>query len=60
MLPSNYLTVTLQNCKISNAQVNLAEQFKEMNEIAFNWLVDKKKQYNVKDYGFVFEKFINN
>ncbi|ADY23640.1 TPA: hypothetical protein QCW92_002376 [Bacillus paranthracis] len=60
MLPSNYLTVTLQNCKISNAQVNLAEQFKEMNEIAFNWLVDTKKQYNVKDYGFVFEKFINN
>ncbi|MED3309066.1 YvbH-like oligomerization domain-containing protein, partial [Bacillus thuringiensis] len=23
-------------------------------------LVDTKKQYNVKDYGFVFEKFINN
>lgn len=46
--------------RISNAQVNLAEQFKEMNEIAFNWLVDTKKQYNVKDYGFVFEKFINN
>ena len=43
----------------SNAQVNLAEQFKKMNEIAFNWLVDTKKQYNVKDYGFVFEKFIN-
>lgn len=46
--------------RISNAQVNLAEQFKEMNEIAFDWLVDTKKQYNVKDYGFVFEKFINN
>ncbi|PFR34643.1 PH domain-containing protein [Bacillus cereus] len=46
--------------RISNAQVNLAEQFKEINEIAFNWLVDTKKQYNVKDYGFVFDKFINN
>ena len=28
--------------RISNAQINLAEQFKEMNEIAFNWLVDTK------------------
>ena len=44
--------------RISNAQVNLAEQFKEMNEIAFNWLVDTKKQYNVKDYGFVLRSLL--
>ncbi|MEH7462726.1 PH domain-containing protein [Bacillus thuringiensis] len=45
---------------VRNAEVDLAAQFKEINQIAFNWLVDTKKQYNVKDFGFVFEKFINN
>lgn len=49
---------TLANVK--NAELDLAAQFKEINQIAFNWLVDAKKEYNVKDFGFVFEKFINN
>ena len=49
---------TLSN--VRNAELDLAAQFKEINQIAFNWLVDTKKQYNVKDFGFVFEKFINN
>ncbi|MFC4075631.1 PH domain-containing protein [Salinithrix halophila] len=39
---------------------NLAEQFKEVNQAAFSWLADTHKQYVVKDYGFVFERFINN
>ncbi len=29
--------------RITNAQLNLAEQFKKINQIAFNWLVDTKK-----------------
>lgn len=49
---------TLNN--VRNAEVNIAEQFKEINQFAFNWLVDTKDQYNVKDFGNVFEKFINN
>ncbi|WP_369902436.1 PH domain-containing protein [Bacillus manliponensis] len=49
---------TLNN--VRNAEVNVAEQFKEINQFAFNWLVDTKDQYNVKDFGHVFEKFINN
>jgi hypothetical protein len=44
----------------SKKEENLAEQFKNLNEIAFNWLVESKKKYMVKDYGFVFEKFIHN
>ncbi|MGY4110249.1 PH domain-containing protein [Aeribacillus sp. SP014] len=37
---------------------NISEQFKEINDIAFNWLMNAKKQYNLKDYGFVFDLFI--
>ena len=40
--------------------VNVVEQFKEVNQYAFNWLSDKKKELTLKDFGFVFEKFIQN
>ena len=36
------------------------ENFKAINEAAFNWLMESRKQYKVKDFGFVFEKYINN
>ncbi|PTX58913.1 YvbH-like protein [Melghirimyces profundicolus] len=39
---------------------SLHEQFKEINEIAFHWLMDKHKQYGIRDFGFVFERYINN
>lgn len=42
------------------ADGNLPEQLKALNQIAFSWLVNTKKHYNIKDFGFVFEKFINN
>ncbi|MCZ0754555.1 hypothetical protein M4I42_03065 [Anoxybacillus sp. J5B_2022] len=32
----------------------------ELNKTAFQWLVDTKKQYTVKDFGSVFERYINN
>ncbi|MCR8847177.1 PH domain-containing protein [Rossellomorea sp. SC111] len=40
--------------------VNVVDQFKEVNQYAFNWLSDKKKELTLKDFGFVFEKFIQN
>lgn len=40
--------------------VNVVEQFKEVNQYAFNWLSHKKKELTLKDFGFVFEKFIQN
>lgn len=49
---------TLNN--VRNAELNVAAQFKEINQFAFDWLVDTKERYNVKDFGHVFEKFINN
>ncbi|GGE08907.1 hypothetical protein GCM10011571_07760 [Marinithermofilum abyssi] len=38
----------------------LVEQFKELNQAAFSWLMDTRKQYSIKDFGFVFERYINN
>lgn len=38
---------------------NIPEQFKSINELAFAWLTESHKKYKVKDFGFVFEKFIN-
>ncbi|MBA4496166.1 PH domain-containing protein [Paenactinomyces guangxiensis] len=43
-----------------SAESNLTAQFKELNEAAFSWLVNAKKQYLIKDFGFVFERYINN
>lgn len=53
-LASNTLSQT------RNTDGNLAEQFKELNQSAFSWLVNTKKQYDIKDFGFVFEQFIYN
>jgi hypothetical protein len=39
---------------------NLVGNFKELNEIAFGWLVESRKKYHIKDYGYIFEKYINN
>lgn len=36
------------------------EQFKEINQYAFSWLMNATNKYDIKDFGFVFEKFINN
>jgi hypothetical protein len=46
--------------RIASTPSNLSEQFKELNEAAFKWLVDTKKQYTVKDFSDVFERYINN
>jgi hypothetical protein len=45
--------------RVASTSSNLSEQFRELNEMTFKWLVDTKKQYTVKDFGFVFERYIN-
>ncbi|SEM98868.1 PH domain-containing protein [Lihuaxuella thermophila] len=54
----NLASTTLSSLR--NTDNNLVEQFKELNQVAFSWLVDARKQYHVKDFGFVFERYINN
>lgn len=39
---------------------SLTDDFRVLNETAFNWLMNSRKKYHVKDFGYVFEKFINN
>jgi hypothetical protein len=46
--------------RLGRPEGNIVEQFKDLNETAFTWLVEKTKEYRVKDFGFVFEKYINN
>ncbi|MGC4378674.1 PH domain-containing protein [Fictibacillus sp. Mic-4] len=46
--------------RMGPAEGNIVDQFTELNQRAFDWLVSAKKQYNVKDFGFVFERYINN
>lgn len=40
--------------------VSIEENFEKINNYAFNWQVDSIKKYVVKDFGYVFEKYINN
>lgn len=46
--------------RVASSESNLAEQFNKLNESAFSWLMDTRKKYTVKDFGDVFERYINN
>ncbi|MDC7719754.1 MULTISPECIES: PH domain-containing protein [Priestia] len=43
-----------------NTSGSVAGEFKEINEAAFSWLLDKKIAYTTKDFSSVFELYINN
>ncbi|AJI21095.1 PH domain-containing protein [Priestia megaterium] len=43
-----------------NTSGSVASEFKEINEAAFSWLLDKKTVYTTKDFSSVFELYINN
>ncbi|MCZ8521153.1 PH domain-containing protein [Paenibacillus caseinilyticus] len=45
--------------RMTKTEGNLVEGFKELNQSAFAWLVETRKQYSVKDFGSVFERYIN-
>ncbi|WP_059173458.1 PH domain-containing protein [Bacillus sp. FJAT-27445] len=51
-------TTILQNSR--PADVVLAEQYKQITEFSFEWLKSTREQYHQKDFGAVFEKYINN
>lgn len=46
--------------RVTSSENNLVSSFKEINEAAFEWLMKSREQYKVKDFGYVFEKYINN
>lgn len=60
-----YSTQTIQiaaqvmgNNRVENG--NISANFKEINEYAFNWLSNSRETFMIKDFGYVFEKYINN
>ncbi|MBO7748236.1 PH domain-containing protein [Paenibacillus sp. MWE-103] len=45
--------------QIHKAEIDLSEQFKAVNQIAFNWLTDTQKQFKSKDFGTVFDRYMH-
>ncbi|OLN22061.1 hypothetical protein BTO30_11625 [Domibacillus antri] len=45
---------------ITKAQIELSSEFEKVNKYAFDWLKQTNDQYRVKDFGRVYEKYINN
>lgn len=48
----------LQNSRTE--ELKLSDQYKELTEFGFNWLTTIREQYHEKDFGDVFERYINN
>ncbi|WP_262174098.1 PH domain-containing protein [Saccharococcus sp. Marseille-Q5394] len=48
----------LENSRPSDIQ--MADQYKQLTEFGFSWLTSARDKYHVKDFGDVFEKYINN
>ncbi|MFD0962188.1 PH domain-containing protein [Paenibacillus chungangensis] len=49
----------VENQSSVGGSVNLAEQFNIINASSYEWMKSKYAEYHVKDFGDVFEKFIN-
>jgi hypothetical protein len=45
--------------RVTNHDGNLVEQFKGLNQAAFTWLADSREKYVIKDFGYVFERYLN-
>ncbi|WP_404451575.1 PH domain-containing protein [Virgibacillus necropolis] len=54
----DFASSTLSNSRSNESK--LSDEFKEINEAAFAWLVENKDKYSVKDFGYIFERYINN
>ncbi|PSL40363.1 YvbH-like protein [Planomicrobium soli] len=48
----------LQNSRPSNVELDV--QYSKLTDFGFTWLSSVRNQYHVKDFGDVFEKYINN
>lgn len=48
----------LQNSRPSNIELDV--QYSKLTDFGFTWMTSVRNQYHVKDFGDVFEKYINN
>jgi hypothetical protein len=46
--------------RMTKTEAVLVDQFKAVNQYAFEWRKQMRDQFVVRDFGFVFEKYINN
>lgn len=51
-------SATLQNSR--SQETSVSAEFKDINEATFDWLLETKKKYHIKDFGYVFDLFIHN
>ena len=56
----NSLNMANESIKRSHADGNIATMIEEITRFNFNWMQNIKDTYNKKDFGDVFEKYINN
>lgn len=54
----NKAVTILQNSRASD--VALDDQYSKLTDFGFTWMTSVRNQYHVKDFGDVFEKYINN
>jgi hypothetical protein len=54
----NKAVSVLQNSRPND--VALADQYSQLTDFGFTWMTSVRNQYHVKDFGDVFEKYINN
>ena len=54
------LDLAAETVNRSQSGESLDTQFKQINEYSFNWMKEQYKTFVRKDFGDVFEKFINN
>jgi hypothetical protein len=46
--------------RIGGEQGDPATNMRDVNRVAFDWLAENHRQYSTKDFGFVFQRYINN
>ncbi|WP_026695230.1 PH domain-containing protein [Peribacillus kribbensis] len=46
--------------RVTTKEETLVDSFKQINETAFSWLVNNRRKFKIKDFGYVFDKYINN
>ena len=49
---------TLQNARTNENE--LTRTYKDITNFSFEWLMSSHEKYHLKDFGFVFEKYLNN
>jgi putative lipoic acid-binding regulatory protein len=46
--------------RVASREDTPSDQFARVNEYAFNWLVSAREKYNVKDFGHIFKRYLEN